>query len=98
LAVHALTVGAIGGLTIGMMTRTTKGHTGRALTADVVDVVCYSLVLAAAIVRVLGPLVLRGLYANCVLVSAACWSAGFGLFAIRYWSPLTRARIDGKPG
>ena len=98
LAIHALTVGAIGGLTIGMMTRTTKGHTGRALTADAVDVVCYSLVLAAAIVRVLGPLVLPELYASCVLVSAACWSAGFGLFAIRYWSPLTRARIDGKPG
>jgi len=98
LAVHALTVGAIGGLTIGMMTRTAKGHTGRTLKADAVDVVCYSLVLAAAIVRVLGPLVLPGLYASCVLVSAACWSAGFGLFAIRYWSPLTRARIDGKPG
>jgi uncharacterized protein involved in response to NO len=98
LAIHALTLGAIGGLTIGMMTRTTKGHTGRALTADTVDVVCYSLVLAAAVVRVLGPLLLPALYASCVLISAACWSAGFGLFAIRYWSPLTRARIDGKPG
>src|SRR6185295_3143572 len=31
LATHALTVGAIGGLTLGMMTRTARGHTGRPL-------------------------------------------------------------------
>ncbi len=98
LAVHALTVGAIGGLTIGMMTRTAKGHTGRSLTADTGDVACYSLVLGAAIVRVFGPLLLPALYAGCVLISAALWSTGFGLYAVRYWSPLTRARIDGKPG
>jgi predicted alpha/beta-hydrolase family hydrolase len=34
LAVHALTVGAGGGLIIGMMTRTARGHTGRPLQAD----------------------------------------------------------------
>src|SRR5271157_2818840 len=33
-AVHALTVGAIGGMTIGMMTRTARAHTGRPLSAD----------------------------------------------------------------
>ena len=31
LATHALTVGAIGGLTLGMMTRTSRGHTARPL-------------------------------------------------------------------
>ena len=98
LAVHALTVGAIGGLTIGMMTRTAKGHTGRILRADAWDVTCYSLVLAAAVVRVFGPLLLPTLYAGCVLISAALWSAGFGLYAVRYWSSLTQARADGKPG
>ena len=98
LAVHALTVGAIGGLTIGMMTRTAKGHTGRILRADAGDIACYSLVLAATVVRVFGPLLLPMLYAGCVLISAALWSAGFGLYAVRYWSPLTQARVDGKPG
>ncbi len=33
-AIHALTVGAIGGLTLGMMTRTARGHTARPLVAD----------------------------------------------------------------
>jgi len=98
LAVHALTVGAIGGLTIGMMTRTAKGHTGRILRADAGDVTCYSMVLTAAVVRVFGSLLLPRLYAGCVLISAALWSAGFGVYAVRYWAPLIRARVDGKPG
>jgi hypothetical protein len=34
LAMHALTIGAIGGMTIGMMVRTARGHTGRPLLAD----------------------------------------------------------------
>jgi uncharacterized protein involved in response to NO len=33
-ATHALTVGAIGGMIIGMITRTARGHTGRPLRAD----------------------------------------------------------------
>jgi uncharacterized protein involved in response to NO len=32
-AIHALTIGAIGGMTLGMMTRTARGHTGRPLQA-----------------------------------------------------------------
>src|SRR5205814_4882390 len=34
LATHALTIGVIGGMTIGMMTRTARGHTGRTIAAD----------------------------------------------------------------
>ena len=39
-AIHALTIGAIGGMTLGMMTRTARGHTGRPLVADRYEVVC----------------------------------------------------------
>jgi uncharacterized protein involved in response to NO len=98
IATHALTVGAIGGLTIGMMTRTAKGHTARPLMANAADTVCYLLILSAAVVRVFGPLLLPSFYAGCVLLSAAAWSAGFGWYAVHYWSVLTRARVDGKPG
>jgi uncharacterized protein involved in response to NO len=98
IATHALTVGAIGGLTIGMMTRTAKGHTGRPLMADAADTACYLLILTAALTRVFGPLLLPSFYRGCVLISAAAWSAGFALYAVRYWSALTQARVDGKPG
>ncbi|WP_029526992.1 NnrS family protein [Polaromonas glacialis] len=98
IAIHALTVGAIGGLIIGMMTRTALGHTGRLLKASRADVACYLLVLAAALIRVAVPLVAPAQIVNAVLWSAALWSAGFALYAVTYWPVLTRARVDGKPG
>ncbi len=98
LAAHALTVGAIGGVTIGMMTRTALGHTGRPLRAGRWEVACYVLIALAAVVRVLVPLVFPALTMTAALWSAALWSAGFGLYAIRYWPVLTRPRVDGKPG
>ncbi|MEP6874347.1 MAG: NnrS family protein [Burkholderiales bacterium] len=98
LATHALTVGAAGGLIIGMMTRTARGHTGRPLQSDRIDVACYALVLFAAAVRVVMPLLAPSQTIPAVLVSAALWSSGFALYAVRYWPVLTRARPDGKPG
>jgi uncharacterized protein involved in response to NO len=97
-AVHALTVGAVGGLVIGMMTRTARGHTARPLRADRWDVACYLLVALAAIVRVLVPLAVPAWTLDAVLISGVLWAAGFGLYAIRYWKVLTRPRLDGKAG
>jgi len=97
-AAHALTVGAVGGLIIGMMTRTARGHTARPLRADRYDTACYVLVLLAAVVRVALPLVAPAQTLAAVLCSAALWSAGFGLYAIRYWPILSRPRLDGRPG
>lgn len=97
-ATHALTAGAIGGLIIGMMTRTARGHTGRPLRADGFDVACYALVSLGAGVRVLLPLLVPQWTVLLVTTSAALWSAAFGLYAVRYWPVLTRARLDGKPG
>ena len=98
LAVHALTIGAIGGMTIGMMTRTARGHTGRPLTADKFEVTCFVLIQLAALVRVFGGMFLPAAYLSTVIVSGICWSAAFTLYAVRYWPVLSRARIDGKAG
>jgi uncharacterized protein involved in response to NO len=97
-AVHALTVGAIGGMTIGMMTRTARGHTGRPLRADHFEVTCFTLVALAAAIRVFGGMLLPGVYLMTVAISGLCWSTAFALYAIRYWPVLSRARLDGKPG
>lgn len=98
LATHALTVGAIGGLTLGMMTRTARGHTGRPLRADGYEVASYLLVQAAAIVRVLGGIMMPGLYLASIQLSGVLWAAAFGVYAVRYWPVLTAPRLDGKPG
>ena len=98
LATHALTIGTIGGMTISMMTRTARGHSGLPLVAGRVEVACYALVQLAALVRVFGGMALPEFYRATVVLSGLCWSAGFALFAIRYWPILTRPRLDGKPG
>lgn len=97
-ATHAFTVGAIGGLTLGMMTRTARGHTGRPLKADVFEVVMFLLIQIAAIVRVFGGIVSPDLYIVSIQLSGLLWAAAFGLYSICYWPVLTRPRLDGKPG
>ena len=97
-ATHALTIGAIGGLTLGMMTRTARGHTGRILVADGFELTMFLLIQAAALIRVFGGIVLPGFYMASVQLSALLWAAAMGLYAVRFWPVLTRARLDGKPG
>lgn len=98
LATHALTVGAIGGMTLGMMTRTSRGHTGRPLSTGRAELAAYLLIQAAAVVRVLVPLALPGAYAASIGLSALLWSAAFALFATTYFPILAGPRLDGKPG
>ena len=98
LATHALTVGAIGGLTLGMMTRTARGHTARPLTAGRAEIAAYVLVQLAAAVRVFLPLLLPSVYMAAVMVSAVLWSAAFTVFVVTYYPILTRPRLDGQPG
>ena len=98
MASHALTAGAAAGLIIAMMVRTTRGHTGMPLRADRLDVACFALVIAAAVVRVGTPLLAPSLTRAAIVVAAALWSSGFALYAVRYAPILIRPRRDGKPG
>jgi uncharacterized protein involved in response to NO len=98
LATHAFTIGAIGGMTLGMMTRTARGHTGRPLHADRYEVASYLLVQGAAIVRVGGGIITPALYVASVQLSGLLWAAAYSIYAVRYWPVLTQPRVDGKPG
>jgi len=88
-ATHALTTGAVGGMVIGMMTRTALGHTGRKLIAGKAEISCYALVAAAAWVRVGVPLVDASMLPVAILVSATLWSAGFAIYTLKYWRILS---------
>jgi uncharacterized protein involved in response to NO len=98
LATHALTVGAIGGLTLGMMTRTARGHTARPLVAGAAETSAYLLVQLAAVARVLVPLAIPAAYLAATLVSALFWFAAFAAFTVAYVPILSRPRLDGQPG
>ncbi len=94
--VHALAVGATGGLIIGMMTRTARGHTGRPLQVTSLEVAAYFLVLATAVLRALVPLAAP--QPVVLIVAAAAWSSAFILYLWVFVPWLTRTRLDGKDG
>ena len=81
--VHALTAGAIGVMTLAIMTRASRGHTGRPLAAGKIEVLIYVLINAAALTRVTGGL-LPTLYQPLLMVSAGLWSAAFLAFVVGY--------------
>lgn len=82
-ALHALSVGAIGTMTLAVMTRASLGHTGRALSADGATIAIYVLVTLAALGRVLSPL--AGAHVVTVnSLAGVAWSAAFGTFAVHY--------------
>jgi uncharacterized protein involved in response to NO len=96
--VHALAVGATGGLIIGMITRTARGHTGRPLQASRPEVLAYLLVMGAAVVRVLLPLVAPQHLVVWLVAAAFAWSAAFGIYLFVYTPWLVTSRLDGKDG
>ena len=98
LGVHALAVGATGGLIIGMLTRTARGHTGRPLQASRAEVLAYVLVMAAAVLRVLVPLVAPQWYLHALVCAAVAWTAAFVIYLVMYVPWLTSTRLDGKDG
>jgi uncharacterized protein involved in response to NO len=82
-AIHALTAGAIGTMILAVMTRVTRGHTGRALSADRGTVAIYLLVNIAAITRVVAAV--GGAWTMPLLVaSAILWIGAFVLFVSLY--------------
>jgi uncharacterized protein involved in response to NO len=98
--VHALAVGATGGLIIGMITRTARGHTGRPLRVSKAEVAAYGLVLAAALLRVLVPLVAPHTvpYAVPLIAAATAWSSAFAIYLWVFTPWLLSSRLDGKDG
>ena len=97
-ATHALTVGVIGSITLGMMTRTSLGHTGRPLKATWIETTAYLSLTGAALVRVAGPLLLPAGLRHAAATSAALWAVAFLLFLWRYGPFMVRPRADGRPG
>ena len=97
-AFHALAVGSMGGLIIGMMTRTTLGHTGRKLVTGKAETLMYVLIQAGALLRVAAGIAPPHWRTSALVASGACWSLSFALFLLTYTPYLWRARIDGKEG
>jgi uncharacterized protein involved in response to NO len=97
-ALHALTAGALGVFTLGMMARVTLGHTGRAMRASGLTNAAFVLINLAALARVVPGLVQPAAYAEWLVVSGLLWVSAFGLFLWVYAPMLVSPRVDGAPG
>ena len=99
LALHALTIGGIGSMTIGMMVRVSMGHSGRELYAPALMASAFVAMNLAVVVRVFLPLVLPlESYPLLVLISALIWAISFSVFVVKMSPVYFLPRVDGRPG
>ncbi|HUH38685.1 MAG TPA: NnrS family protein [Spongiibacteraceae bacterium] len=94
---HALGIGAIGGLILGVMTRVSLGHTGRPMALPRGMVSAYLLIQLAVVVRLLTVFGVLPWQPG-VTVTAGAWVLAYALFLWRYAAVLWLPRADGKPG
>jgi uncharacterized protein involved in response to NO len=90
-AMHALTAGAVGTMTLAVMTRASLGHTGREIAADGWTVAIYAAVTAGALLR-LGAGFAGEYYLSTMAAGGVIWSLAFALFVLRYGPILCRPR------
>lgn len=90
-AIHALTAGAIGTMILAVMTRVSRGHTGRELSSDRVTSLLYVLVTAGAIARVAAAFSVDWMM-TLLVAASVLWIAAFGGFVLSYGPMLLRRR------
>ncbi len=87
--IHAWTAGAIGLMTLAVMTRASLGHTGQPLAAGIGTQAIYLCVLCAALLRMIG-----GFQGSILLmeIASVAWVAAFGGFVLLYGPTLSQRR------
>jgi uncharacterized protein involved in response to NO len=93
--IHAWTVGAIGTMTLAIMTRASLGHTGQPLAAGPLTQVIYAAVVIAAILRLAATLLPEAAI-PLLHAAGAAWIAAFWMFAVGYGPLLARPRRASK--
>ena len=89
LALHVLTIGAMGTMTLAVMTRAILGHTGRELRAGPATTVIYGLAVLAVLARAAFELASEPML---LWMTVAAWSLAFALFTALYGPMLFRPR------
>jgi len=95
---HALAIGAIALLILGMATRVSLGHTGRMLAVSPPIVLAYVALILSAALRSVGPLISPSSYVLLLIASGVAWTLSFAIFTFVYLPILIAPRVDGKPG
>jgi uncharacterized protein involved in response to NO len=99
LTLHLFTIGGIGLMTIGMMSRVALGHTGRDIRNSSRWLnLAFAAIVASAVFRIVLPLFAMESYTNWVIISASLWITGFVIFLLIYTPILCKPRVDGTYG
>ncbi len=93
MALHALTAGAIGSMTLGMMCRVTLGHTGRPLEASRLVTFAFALIQGVALMRVFGPVFMIEFAQIWIIASAFLWSLCFAIYVVLFTPILCKERM-----
>lgn len=96
LPLHVFTFGTMGLVIPAMITRITKGHTGRKVNFEMADKTVLWLMMLAFFARIAAPQVWPAAYTACIHLAATCWLLAFALLAWRILPLVMRPRIDGK--
>ena len=94
-ALHAWTTGAMGIMTLAIMTRATLGHTGRDVLSTPATIAIYGAMLLAALARIAAPL-MPVIYYEALLTAGFGWLLAFGIFLLIYGPMLLRRRNNGQ--
>lgn len=94
-ALHVMTVGVIGVSTMAVMTRASRGHTGRRLEASWATSTAYVCLIFAAAVRPAAEM-LPELYHPILEISGGAWMLAFSLYLIEYSPILLRPSLGHR--
>ena len=97
-AIHLLAIGVMSGLILSMMARVSLGHTGRALELPKALPQAFALLLVAALIRSLVPILFPEYTLLAWRITACLWLLAFGIFILQYAPILLSPRVDGKDG
>jgi len=90
--IHAWTGGAMGVMTLAVMSRASLGHTGRALVASAVMQVLYGLIVISAVARICAAI--HPGWSDALLhIAGGAWAAAFVGFGMAYWNIFTGPRV-----
>jgi len=97
-AMHAIAIGGMSSLILGMMTRTSIGHTGRPMRAERNERAIFLAIQGAALARVIANVSPSDLRAPLLIASGTFWGVAFLIFVIRFTPLLCQPRIDNREG
>jgi uncharacterized protein involved in response to NO len=99
LTLHLFTIGGVGLMTVGMMSRVALGHTGRDIKSlSPWMTLAFAAIGVSAVFRIVLPLFAMQHYTSWVVISAAFWIIGFTVFLVIYAPILCKTRVDGTYG